>query len=81
MSCSAELRMIVLPWARFLFFNKRLLSAAGLTGINPESAKENKKKKKKRIWLVGCFGLKGLLRQYYSLYRAISQREGERKYK
>ena len=30
-------------------------------------------------WLVGCFGLNGSLRQYYSLYRAVSQREGERK--
>ena len=30
-------------------------------------------------WLVGCFGLNGPLRQYFSLYRAASQREGERK--
>ena len=30
-------------------------------------------------WLVGCFGLKGPLRQYFSLYRAVSQREGEGK--
>ena len=29
-------------------------------------------------WLVGCFGFNGLLRQYFSLYRAVSQREGER---
>ena len=29
-------------------------------------------------WLVGCFGFKGPLRQYFSLYRAVSQREGER---
>ena len=32
-------------------------------------------------WLVGCFGLNGPLRQYFSLYRAVSQREGERKKK
>ena len=32
-----------------------------------------------RGWLVGCFGLNGPLRQYFSLYRAVSQREGERK--
>ena len=32
-------------------------------------------------WLVGCFGLNGPLRQYFSLCRAISQREGERKEK
>ena len=31
------------------------------------------------VWLVGCFGFNGPLRQYFSLYRAISQREGERK--
>ena len=36
---------------------------------------------KKCGWLVGCFGLNGPLRQYFSLYRAISQREGERKEK
>ena len=29
-------------------------------------------------WLVGCFGFNGLLRQYFSLYQAVSQREGER---
>ena len=29
-------------------------------------------------WLVGCFGFKGPLRQYFSLYRTVSQREGER---
>ena len=28
-------------------------------------------------WLVGCFGLNGPLRQYFSLYRAVSKREGE----
>ena len=30
-------------------------------------------------WLVGCFGLNGLLRQYFSLYQAVSQREGEKR--
>ena len=29
-------------------------------------------------WLVGCFGFNGLLRQYFSLYRTMSQRERER---
>ena len=29
-------------------------------------------------WLVGCFGFNGPLKQYSSLYRAVSQREGER---
>ena len=30
------------------------------------------------LW-VGCSGFNGPLRQYFSLYRAVSQREGERK--
>ena len=29
-------------------------------------------------WLVGFFGFNGPLRQYFSLYRAVSQRGGER---
>ena len=33
---------------------------------------------KKSGWLVGCFRFNGPLRQYFSLYRAVSQREGER---
>ena len=28
---------------------------------------------------VGCFGFNGPLRQYFSLYRAVSQRDGERR--
>ena len=28
---------------------------------------------------VGCFGFNGPLRQYFSLHRAVSQREGERR--
>ena len=27
---------------------------------------------------VGCFGFNGPLRQYFSLYRVVSEREGER---
>ena len=30
-------------------------------------------------WLVGCFGFNGPLRQYFSLYRAVSHREGDRR--
>ena len=30
-------------------------------------------------WLDGCFKLIGPLRQYFSLHRAVSQREGEEK--
>ena len=29
-------------------------------------------------WLVGWFGYNGPSRQYFSLYRAVSQKEGER---
>ena len=31
--------------------------------------------------LFGCFTLNGPLQQYFSLYKAVSQREGERKKK
>ena len=37
--------------------------------------------KRKVGWLVGCFGLNGPLRQYFSLYRAVSRREVERREK
>ena len=30
-------------------------------------------------WMVGCFGLNGPLRQYFSLYRTVSLREGEKR--
>ena len=39
---------------------------------------KRKRGRQKKIFLVGCFGLNGPLRQYFSLYRAVSQREGER---
>ena len=29
-------------------------------------------------WLVGCFGFNSPLRQYFSLYQTVSQREGDR---
>ena len=32
----------------------------------------------RRYELVGSFGFNGPLRQYFSLYRAVSEREGER---
>ena len=32
-----------------------------------------------RSWLVGCFVFNGFLRQYFSLYRAVFQRVGEKK--
>ena len=35
--------------------------------------------KKSDSWLVGCSGFNGPLRQFFSLYRDVSQREGERK--
>ena len=34
-----------------------------------------------RCWLLVCIRLNGPLRQYFSLYRAVSKREGERKEK
>ena len=37
--------------------------------------------RKPRDWLVGFFVLNGPLRQYFNLYRAVSQRRGDRKEK
>ena len=31
-----------------------------------------------KLWLIDWFGFSGSLRRYFSLYRAVSQREGER---
>ena len=39
---------------------------------------EGKIPPKSSSWLVGCFESNGPLRQYFSLYRAVSQSEGER---
>ena len=36
-------------------------------------------KSKQVGWLVGCLGFNGPLRQYFSLYRAVSQREGDKR--
>ena len=36
---------------------------------------------KNLLGLFGCFGHNGPLRQYFSLYRTVSQREGERREK
>ena len=47
----------------------------------PPPFRNGKSYEKDLIWLVGCFGFNGPLRQYFSLYRAVSQREGERKEK
>ena len=37
------------------------------------------KNQNRRVWLVGCFGFNGPLRQYFSLYQTVFQREGEKK--
>ena len=29
-------------------------------------------------WMIGCIWFNGPFKQYFSLYRAVSQREGER---
>ena len=43
-----------------------------------QRGKEESSKTNLHCWLVGWFGLNGPFRQYFSVYRAISQREGER---
>ena len=60
-------------------FNK-LCTFCGRKGhIEPECY--TKRRQLQRQSEVGCFWLKGPLRQYFSLYRAVSEREGERKEK
>ena len=54
------------------------------TGLEPSSSETTAPRYLKLVTvpnfprLVGCFGFYGPLRQYFSLYRAVSQREGER---
>ena len=51
-----------------------------LSKDNPTEHSERKKKMRQtEEEVVGCFGLIGPLRQYFSLYQAVSLREGERK--
>ena len=62
---------------------QNLITSIKVINITGHSSKSNKLRNIKTIgfrasWLVGCFGLNGPLRQYFSLYRAVSQREGER---
>ena len=51
-------------------------------GLLPSKRSRKPLKKRKHItrqkkigWFAGCFGFNGPLRQYFSLYRAVSQRE------
>ena len=41
-------------------------------------AKSTNLERERDGWLVGCLGFNGLLRQYFSLYHAVSKREGGR---
>ena len=58
-----------------------LITAAPQSSSYNAASTEASASTQKDIWLVGCFGLNGPLRQYFSPYRAASQREGERKEK
>ena len=54
------------------------LAVLGLTALRDSTSVYFGLSPKERVgWLVG-FGFNGPLRQYFSLYRAVSQREGER---
>ena len=54
------------------------LQAKLLMHNSARAKKKNKRKRKKNIGLLVDFGLNEPLRQYFSLYRVVSQREGER---
>ena len=54
--------------------------SAEKTKLMTNSASDSQREVKVKVgWLVGCFGFNGPLRQYFSLYRAVSQRMGERR--
>ena len=69
---------VILTWILNNLLDFRILAQAIL--------KESISEKIKKMWmgvgvgrvLVRCFGFSGPLRQYLSLYQAVSQREGER---
>ena len=56
-----------------LQLRKVVIGVAGHVGASPRTIS--------RLRLVGCSRFNGPLRQYFSLYRAVSQREGEREEK
>ena len=60
---------------------KRTAKPIGVFVRRKEDFATQRVMQKKHGWLVACFGFNGPLRQYFSLYRAISQREGEREEK
>ena len=55
-----------------------MLFVFGLSPFSDSSSVNIEVSSRERDWLVGCFGFNDPLRQYFSLYRAVSQREGER---
>ena len=61
-------------------FSRRAKPLYDLLKVEEAPAEKGKKKCRKNGvgWLVGCFGFNGPLRQYFSLYQAVSQREGGR---
>ena len=67
---------------------KRVLNINGKGGQKITDAKTSKQLFLKQVatqlyslLVVGCFGSNGPFRHYFSLYRAVSQREGEREEK
>ena len=64
----------IFPWTQELVRNSRGKQPIGVRAIDVLLYIQPQ-----RVgWLVGCFGFNGPFRQYFSLYRAVSQREGER---
>ena len=71
LECHSDKALILLKGRFYVFFN----SISDISGRWAAAADT------KRLCLVGwfgCFGFNSPLRQYFSLYRAVSQREGER---
>ena len=77
---SLALRVTALKKPRVHFKSPRQYTTM-LRFLTKEAKTQKKKFRTGKIRtsiLVGCFGFNGPLRQYFSLYQAVSQKEGER---
>ena len=73
-----------MDWFGWLFWVNRPFETVfqSISGrLSVRGRKRREKIEENKFWLDGCFGFNGPFRQYFSLYRAVSQREGERKEK
>ena len=72
-----EMGLDEMSWNRYKFCSVYIYTE--LIGLSSSIKRQiSLSESQKNDWLVSCFGFNGLLRQFFSLYRAASQRDGER---